>query len=97
MALADLGRVHALMGKTDEAHEILDELMEPPGQAYVSPFHVALVYIALGEVDHALTWMEKAYEDRSLMMSWARNDPRLDPLRDEPRFQELMRRMNFPE
>jgi TolB-like protein/Flp pilus assembly protein TadD len=96
-ALADLGRAYALTGKTADAHKILDQLMERPGQAYTPPFEIALVYIGLGELDKALDWMEKAYEDRSAFMSYSREDPRLDPLRSEPRFQELMRRMNFLE
>ena len=97
MALADLGRAYALMGKTKEAHEKLEELMEPPGQAYASPFHIALVYIGLGELDYALGWLEKAFDDHSPLMSYARDDPRLDPICDDPRFQDLLRRMNFPE
>jgi TolB-like protein/Tfp pilus assembly protein PilF len=96
MAIADLGRVYALMGRTDEARGMLDQLLHPPGQTYASPFHVALVYIGLGDRDQALQWLEKAYEDRSPLMSYSRADPRLDPLRDDPRFQDLMRRMNFP-
>jgi tetratricopeptide (TPR) repeat protein len=96
-ALADLGRVYALMGKTDEALEILNELVNQQGQTQTSAFHIALVYVGLGESEEALQWLEKAYVERSGMMIYSRADPRLDPLRDDPRFQDLLRRMNFPE
>ena len=54
------------------------------------------MYAALGENDEALTKLEQAYAERSFLMVTANADPELDSLRSEPRFQELIRRMNFP-
>jgi hypothetical protein len=85
------------MGKTDEARAILDQLTALTKKSYVSPVDFALVHTGLGEVDEAIEWLEKAQEQRVVWMVWAQTDPRWDPLRSEPRFQELIRRMNFPE
>lgn len=59
-------------------------------------YHVALAHAALGEHEQAFEWLEKAVEDRSPQLVQLRLDPRLDRLRSEPRFQDLLRRMNFP-
>ena len=64
-------------------------------EAPVSPGYIALVYIALGERDQALTWLDKAYQQHSPMMTWLKIDPRFDSIRQEPRFQELMRRVGL--
>ena len=53
--------------------------------------------MALGENDQALEWLETAYEDRPEGMVWLKPDPIFDPLRSDPRFQDLLRRMNLPE
>jgi hypothetical protein len=52
--------------------------------------------VSLGEEDHALAWLEKAFNDRDPELGWIRVEPWFDPLRSEPRFHELVRRMNFP-
>ncbi len=57
---------------------------------------VADIYIGLGEIDEAFQWLEKAREEQSVWL-YLRIDPRYDPLRSDPRFQDLLRRMNFPE
>jgi hypothetical protein len=59
-------------------------------------YHVALIHVGLGEKDQALQWLNKAYEDRSAYMVILNVDPWMDPLRSDPRFQALLRRMNFP-
>ncbi len=56
---------------------------------------MAIIYTGLGEKEKAFEWLEKAYEDRSELMTWLKVDPRLDPLRDDPRFQDLLRRVGF--
>ncbi len=61
------------------------------------PDFVAAVYAELGEVDAAFEWLEKAYERRSLELTWIRVNPIFDPLRSDPRFQDLLRRIGFPE
>ncbi len=58
---------------------------------------MAYVYAALGDADSAFEWMEKAYERRSMRITWIRVNPVFDPLRSDPRFQDLLRRIGFPE
>jgi tetratricopeptide (TPR) repeat protein len=102
--LEDTPRVRAILGYTlavggnkSEAVRILAELQELAGQKYVSPYFRALIYTALDEPDQALNWLERAYEERSEWLVWLRVDPKLDSLRSEPRFAELVRRLGFPE
>jgi hypothetical protein len=75
---------------------VLDELNEVSKQIYVSPYNIALIYAGLGEMDKALAWLERAFAERSTWMLYLKVDPWLDSLRSEPRFQDLLRRMNFP-
>ena len=95
--VATLAEAHAANGDLDKARTILDELHELSKQAYVTPFMVARIYAALGENKQALEWLETAYRERAAQMVFLKTDPRFDDLRCEPRFQELLRRMNFPE
>jgi hypothetical protein len=60
-------------------------------------YEVALIHAGLGEKDQAFEWLERAYEERDKGLLFLRIDPPLDPLRSDPRFQDLLRRMNFPE
>jgi len=63
---------------------------------YHEPYFFVLLYLRLGEKEQALEWLETAYESRSSWILTIRNDPLLDSLRAEPRFQELQRRVGFP-
>jgi hypothetical protein len=51
----------------------------------------------IGETEEVMTWLERAYEERDPLLLLAKTDPRLDPLRSDPRFQDLLRRIGFPE
>jgi TolB-like protein/Flp pilus assembly protein TadD/predicted Ser/Thr protein kinase len=93
---AYLGRVYALSGQRAEARKVLGELNATSKQIYVSPYDIALIYAALGEKDQALAWLERAFAERSTWMPYLKVDPELDSLRSEARFQDLVRRMNFP-
>jgi TolB-like protein/DNA-binding winged helix-turn-helix (wHTH) protein/Tfp pilus assembly protein PilF len=94
-AVAALARAYAVSGRTTEARKLLDQLMEQSKKRYVSPFYVAIVYAGLGENDQALDWIEKAYQDRSNAIVFAKVDPQLDTLRSTPRFQSLLHRLAF--
>ena len=63
------------------------------GLAHVIAFQSAMI----GETEEAMTWLERAYEKRDPGLLTAKIDPRLDPLRSDPRFQDLLRRIGFPE
>jgi serine/threonine-protein kinase len=93
---ARLGRTLALAGRRSEALEILRELTEVAGKEYVSPVVFTEIYIGLGDNDEAIDWLEKAYEERSAYMALLKVYQRFKALRSEPRFQDLLRRMNFP-
>ncbi len=64
---------------------------------YVPPTLIARLYVFAGEKDRALEWLEKAYQERNSKLVYINVEPVWDPLRDEPRFQDLLRRMNFPD
>lgn len=93
-AQSALGHAYARTGRVAEARLIIEELER--AKSYVDPYHVALIHVGLGEKDMALRWLEKAFEERSEWLLYVKIDPRLQPLRLHPRFQDLLRRMNFP-
>ncbi len=94
--MAALARAYALLGNTTEALKIMADLNQLAMRTYVSPYDVATVDVALGEKDRALADLERAYEEHSERLIWLRVDWRFDNLYSDPRFQDLLRRMNFP-
>ena len=64
---------------------------------YVSGFFFAEAYVGLGQKDQAVTWLERAYNEHDRWMVYIASNPGLDRLHSEPRFQALLRRMNFPQ
>ncbi len=90
---ADLAHAYAVSGQVAETKKILDELIGRSTKTYISPFDVARVYVGLGDHDQAFAWLEKAYDERTRPMLSIKIDPRLDPLRSDPRFDSLIRRM----
>jgi len=94
---AALGHAYAAAGKDLEAREVLARLLERSKKEYVSAYEVATVYAGLGDNDHAFEWLEKAYDERSNALARFRMDPRLRSLQTDARFQNLLRRMNFPQ
>ena len=92
-----LGHAYAVAGKTAEARKVLDDLHALAKKQYVLPFGFAVIHTGLGENDEALEWLERAYQDGNGWMAFLQVVPWLDPLRSDPRFQDLLRRMNFPE
>jgi hypothetical protein len=72
---------------------MLDDLTK---KSYVSPYQKALIYAGLGKKDEALKLLEQAFSERSLLATSLRFDPRLNTLRDDPRFYDFMRRTGVP-
>ncbi len=93
----DLAYAYAMAGKRDDARKILHELIEDSKRGVVELSGIARIYAALGETDQAFGWLEKAYEDHEHWLVALKVDPMFDSLRSDPRFQALLRRMNFPE
>lgn len=96
-SLALLASIYGLQGRNDEAEALIKELKETARHRYVSGFFFAEAYVGLGQSEQAITWLERAYEAHDQWMVFANSYPGLDRLRSEPRFQGLMRRMNFPQ
>jgi serine/threonine protein kinase/tetratricopeptide (TPR) repeat protein len=96
IALSGLGYGYAVAGKEVEAQKVLDQLNELSKQKYVLALYRAGIYAGLGERDKAFEWLEKSYADRSIGVGFGTIvDPMFDPLRSDPRFQDLLRRMNL--
>jgi len=89
--LATLGYAYGLAGKTEQARTILADLTKPSRSLTVAPIYLSFVYIGLGQHDEALKYLERAYQEHSLLNAGG-PEAILDPLRSNPRFQDLMRR-----
>jgi tetratricopeptide (TPR) repeat protein len=95
-ALAGLAYGYAVSGRKEDAEKIINELKRGTGSGLIVPYRLAAVYVALGDKDQAIEWLKKEYQDRGNWMTQLKVDPVMDPLRSDPRFQDLMRRMKFP-
>jgi TolB-like protein/Tfp pilus assembly protein PilF len=92
-----LARGYAQGGYAGAMRRAAETLAARPKLSYVLPTQVAALYAHAGEKERALDWLEKAYQERDMYMVYLSVDPTWDSLRDDPRFQSLLRRMNFPE
>lgn len=90
-----LARAYAAAGKSTEVRKILATLYAESQRRYVPPYFVATVHAALGEKDDAFTWLNKAYQGRDTNLPWLKVDAAFDPLRSDPRFQELLSRIHL--
>src|SRR5882724_7882745 len=94
---AFLGQAYGLAGRKSEARAVLNRLKARSAQAYVSPADLSLVYAGLGENNQALRLLEKACKRRLPSMVNLKVDPSLDNLRSDPRFQDLLHQVGFPQ
>ncbi|PWT94519.1 MAG: hypothetical protein C5B55_02580 [Blastocatellia bacterium] len=88
-------RALAKSGQRSEALRLFDELKSESTNRYVPNYSFAVAYAALGDKEQALSWLEKDVAERSAFAIFASVDPNLDDLRNEPRFQEMLKRMNL--
>ena len=93
-SVANLARAYVASGKRNEAVELLGELKKrsTPGQSFAS--EISVIYASLGDMDQAMSWLEKGYEERFNPGVLIR--PGFDPLRSDPRFENLVRRVGLP-
>jgi DNA-binding winged helix-turn-helix (wHTH) protein/TolB-like protein/Tfp pilus assembly protein PilF len=96
-AKASLGVIYARAGDHVNAKKVIDELVATLRNTYVSPMDIALIYSAMKDRDNAIIWLEKALQERSPWMFELNVTPELDPIRDDPRFHDLARRVGLPE
>ena len=92
--IANLARAYAASGRTNEAAKRLSDLKNHSNGGYSDAAEVSMVYAALGDKDQAMHWLEIGYEQRFNPGVLLR--PGFDPLRPDPRFQDLIRRIGFP-
>jgi TolB-like protein/DNA-binding winged helix-turn-helix (wHTH) protein/Tfp pilus assembly protein PilF len=95
-ALTGLGYAYGVTGNRIAAHKVLDKLNGLSKHEYVSAVWKAKIYAGLEEKDKAFEWLEKAYEDRSIVsVGFIKTNPMFDPLRSDPRYADLLRRTNL--
>jgi serine/threonine-protein kinase len=87
--------VLALAGESDKARAELKEIEEMAKQRYISAYPIATIYAALKDRDRAIEWLEKAYTERADWMVFLNVDPRWNGIKSDPRFVDLLRRMNL--
>lgn len=90
--LAELGHGYAVAGRREEARRILDELGEASRRRYVEADLVARIHVGLGDRERALEWLGRAIDEHAVKLVLLKVDPSLDPLRGDPRFDDLLRR-----
>ncbi len=90
-----LGNAYAVSGNRADALKILAEMKETSKSRYVSPWDFAIIYTGLGDKDLAIEQLNKSYEERAGWIINIGSEPLLDPLRSDPRFKELVRRMGI--
>ncbi len=90
--MARLGYMYAAAGKRDEALKLIDELSR---RQYPSPVWIANIYAGLGDKDRAFEWLGKAYDERSPDLIWLKVDHSYDPVRSDPRFIDLLKKVGF--
>jgi TolB-like protein/DNA-binding winged helix-turn-helix (wHTH) protein/Tfp pilus assembly protein PilF len=94
--LASLGHVYAVTGRTRDAERIIAQLRERAKTQYVSPYFLSSIYAGLHEDQRALDALDEAYTKHDWVLLWLNVGRTMDPLRSQPRFVNLERRLNFP-
>jgi hypothetical protein len=85
-----------MAGKKEKARALLSELHEKSKLEFVASMKLSPLYLCLGEVDKAFEFLEKAYQEHDSQLYWLRVVPFYGMLQSDPRYQDLLRRMNFP-
>lgn len=93
--LSGLGYAYAVSGRPEEAHKIVKGLIKLSSQRYIPAFYIAGIYIGLGDNDRAFEWLERAYIERSEWLIYLNIEYMLDPIRRDPRFAELVKKVGL--
>jgi tetratricopeptide (TPR) repeat protein len=93
--MAHVGVSLALAGEKKEALRVIRELQDISGTRYVSPYGVAQIYAALNDKEQTYEWLETAYRNRAVWMSYLAVDPVFDSIRSEERFRDLLHRVGL--
>jgi TolB-like protein/DNA-binding winged helix-turn-helix (wHTH) protein/Tfp pilus assembly protein PilF len=95
ICIADLARAYVASGKMNEAMKLLSDLKKSSNASFTNAPQIAMIYASMGDNDQAMHWLEQAYEERFNPSILLRSG--FDPLRSDPRFEKLMRRIGLPE
>jgi DNA-binding winged helix-turn-helix (wHTH) protein/tetratricopeptide (TPR) repeat protein len=90
-----LAEALAVSGSRAQASRMLSDMIKDSQTRYVQPFGVALAYLGLGQRSQALEWVQKAFDDHTTSMVWAKIDPEIDQLRPTPELQSMLGKMKF--
>jgi TolB-like protein/DNA-binding winged helix-turn-helix (wHTH) protein/Tfp pilus assembly protein PilF len=90
-----LAYAYAMAGRRDDALKILGEQKTLASQGYISPYNFAIIYTGLGDKDRAFEFLEKGYDQRTQLIYRIKSRPMFDSLRSDPRYAELLRKMNL--
>ena len=96
VSLTELAYSLASNGRQADARTLLQRLREKSKQAFVPAYNFAIIHIALNQKDQALLDLQKAYDEKDWALMVLAVEPRLDPLRFDPRFKTLLRKMGLP-
>jgi TolB-like protein/DNA-binding winged helix-turn-helix (wHTH) protein/Flp pilus assembly protein TadD len=92
---AALGHAYAVAGRRIEAQRTIEKLKVAAERQYISPYSIAVIYLGLGDKEQAFTWLNRAYQERDNWLVYLNVEPRLDPLRSDSRFTDLLRRVGL--
>lgn len=95
-ALGHLGNIYAREGKVREAQAIIEEMKQEIEKTGIGRYEIALIYAGLGDKDNAFKWLQVAFQTRDKGITFIKADPCLDPLRSDPRFNNLIAQVGFP-
>ena len=95
-ALGHLGNIYARQRRTADAMAIINQLKMEVEKSGIGRYEIAFIYAGLGDKDSAFAWLERALQARDKGILYLKIDPCFDPLRSDPRFQELINRAGFP-
>jgi tetratricopeptide (TPR) repeat protein len=99
LIMAAKGFILGKSGQKDAARTILEEFLGISAQKnrYVPSLYIALIYLGLGDTGQTLRWIEKAYEEGTSYLLYLKTDPKVDDLRPDPRFQQIIKKIGFKE
>ncbi len=84
---------HGLAGDTEAARSILNQLLERASEKYISAYDIATVYIGLGDLKNAKKWLQKALEEKSYLLIYAKVDPILKPMHKSSIYKEILKKL----
>ena len=94
--MALLGHEYAVSGQVGDAHKILTRLQQMRSQRYVPALYIAMVWTGLHDRDRAFEWLDKVYDEDCEYLVYLPTEPMADPLRNDPRFPQLLRKLGLP-